>query len=80
MARCDVCGNESDRCLEIQRGDQTGVFDCFECAISSSFVPECAHCRCRILGHGVDRGSKTFCCAGCAGAASAAPASRRSVA
>ncbi|MFB3854925.1 MAG: hypothetical protein ACE148_14025 [Vicinamibacterales bacterium] len=29
-------------------------------------VPTCAHCACRIIGHGVEAGGKFYCCASCA--------------
>jgi hypothetical protein len=41
------------------------VFDSFECAIHA-LAPQCAHCQCRILGHGVEAGGKMYCCANCA--------------
>jgi hypothetical protein len=42
------------------------VFDSFECAIQA-LAPKCAHCNCRILGHGVEADGQMFCCAHCAG-------------
>ena len=41
------------------------VFDSFECAIQA-LAPRCAHCGCRIIGHGTEASGKTFCCAHCA--------------
>jgi hypothetical protein len=41
------------------------VFDSFECAIHA-FAPHCAHCDCRIIGHGLERGGAIFCCEHCA--------------
>jgi len=41
------------------------VFDSFECAIAA-VAPRCAHCRCTILGHGVEAHGRIFCCAHCA--------------
>jgi hypothetical protein len=29
-------------------------------------APECEHCGCKIVGHGVEAGGKIFCCAHCA--------------
>ncbi|KHJ72921.1 hypothetical protein QR64_09120 [Rhodococcus sp. Chr-9] len=29
-------------------------------------APQCAHCHCRILGHGVESADAVFCCAHCA--------------
>lgn len=33
MARCDVCGNDYERPMEIRQQGRTGTFDSFECAI-----------------------------------------------
>jgi hypothetical protein len=65
MARCDVCGNEYDRTMQITRGGTTGTFDSFECAIHA-LAPRCGHCGCAIVGHGVEANGETFCCAHCA--------------
>ncbi len=53
MAICDVCGNDYDKSFEIRRGPVTYTFDCFECAIHR-LAPQCAHCACRVIGHGVE--------------------------
>jgi hypothetical protein len=29
-------------------------------------TPTCEHCRCRVIGHGVEAGGRIFCCAHCA--------------
>jgi hypothetical protein len=29
-------------------------------------APACAHCGCKVIGHGVEAGGRTFCCAHCA--------------
>lgn len=65
MAVCDVCGNEYDAAIEIRKGDQSGVFDSFECAIHA-MAPACGHCGCRVIGHGIQAGDQVFCCAHCA--------------
>jgi hypothetical protein len=65
MPECEVCGNDYDKAMEITREGQTRVFDSFECAIHA-LAPECAHCGCRVIGHGVEAGGKTYCCAHCA--------------
>jgi len=65
MATCDVCGNEYDNPLRVTQGERTGVYDSFECA-AQAMAPNCAHCNCRILGHGVQVGAAIFCCADCA--------------
>ena len=65
MAICDTCGNDYDKTFMIVRGDQSGTFDSFECAIQS-MAPSCEHCGCRILGHGVEIDGTIFCGASCA--------------
>ncbi|MEE4025741.1 hypothetical protein V1Y59_21835 [Gordonia sp. PKS22-38] len=42
-----------------------GVFDSFECAIEA-LAPRCAHCGCRVIGHGVESSGTVYCCAHCA--------------
>ncbi len=69
MAVCEVCGNDYDKAFEVVTTDGTGrVFDSFECAIHA-MAPVCAHCGCRIIGHGVEGAETIFCCASCAGQA-----------
>lgn len=65
MDTCDTCGNEYDKTFVVTRGGATGTFDSFECAVHL-MAPECAHCQCRILGHGVESEGEMFCCAHCA--------------
>jgi hypothetical protein len=65
MPKCDVCGNEYDKAFQVLIAGQTHTFDSFECAVQR-LAPVCAHCNCRILGHGVEQGSQMFCCAHCA--------------
>ena len=66
MNRCEVCGNEYDRLMEIRMaGNGAHVFDCFECAVHA-LAPGCAQCGCRILGHGVEANGRLFCGAHCA--------------
>ena len=65
MARCDVCGNDYDKAFQVTAGDTTHTFDAFECAIHK-LAPECAHCGCKIVGHGVEAGGEMYCCASCA--------------
>jgi hypothetical protein len=62
---CEVCGNEYDKAFEIVASGKRHVFDSFECAIQA-LAPRCAHCGCRVIGHGVEAGGKMFCCAHCA--------------
>ena len=66
--RCDVCGNEYENCFTLSQSGETYVFDCFECAIHA-VAPTCAHCGCKIVGHGVSRDDEVFCGAHCTRAA-----------
>ena len=66
MATCDVCGNDYDKTMRIEvSGGGSGTFDSFECAIHA-LAPQCAHCDCRVIGHGVEAGGTIYCCAHCA--------------
>jgi hypothetical protein len=65
MAPCEVCGNHYDKAFTVTVDDQTHVFDSFECAIHA-LAPTCAHCQCRIVGHGIEADGEMFCCAHCA--------------
>ena len=64
-ATCEVCGNSYDKCFEVKMGGETHVFDSFECAIHA-LAPTCAHCGCRIIGHGMETADALYCCAHCA--------------
>jgi hypothetical protein len=65
MARCDTCGNDYDKSFEVRRGGASYTFDSLECA-AHALAPQCAHCHCRVLGHGIEAGIATYCCAHCA--------------
>jgi len=65
MAQCEVCGNDYQRSFEVVMEGKRHVFDSFECAIQS-LAPECEHCGCRIIGHGIEAGEAFYCCAHCA--------------
>jgi hypothetical protein len=65
MATCEVCLNEYDKACEVVVGGQHHTFDSFECAIHA-LAPVCAHCNCRIVGHGVEADGQIFCCIHCA--------------
>ena len=65
MARCDVCGNDYDKAFTVQTMQGGGTFDSFECAIHA-LAPVCAHCGCRIIGHGAEHNGIFYCCASCA--------------
>jgi hypothetical protein len=66
MAKCETCGNEYDKAFEVVVDGKSHVFDSFECAIHA-LAPTCAHCGCRIVGHGVEARGTFYCCAHCAG-------------
>ena len=65
MARCEKCGNDYAASFEVVMAGQNHVFDSFECAIAA-LAPCCAHCGCRIIGHGIEQNGKMFCCDHCA--------------
>jgi hypothetical protein len=66
MPICEVCGNDYDKSFQVLMGSEAAhTFDSFECAIHA-LAPRCAHCGCRILGHGVEAHGTYFCCAHCA--------------
>lgn len=65
MARCEACGNDYDKPIEVTVGGESHSFDSFECAIHV-LAPTCAHCGVRIVGHGVESDGTMFCCAHCA--------------
>ena len=65
MARCEVCNNEYDKAFAVVFAGESHFFDCFECAIHR-LAPSCSHCGVRILGHGMEKEGRMFCCAHCA--------------
>lgn len=65
MARCEFCGNDYSKSFEVILNGQSHVFDSFECAIEA-LAPRCGHCKCRVIGHGVEQGGEIFCCQHCA--------------
>ena len=65
MAICDTCGNHYDKSFTVTWEGGTATFDSIECA-AAKLAPECAHCGCRILGHGVETEDAIYCCAHCA--------------
>jgi hypothetical protein len=64
---CEVCGNDYDKAFAVEKDGKLHVFDSFECAIHA-LAPQCGHCGCRVIGHGVESEGTTFCCAHCASA------------
>jgi hypothetical protein len=65
MARCEVCGNSYDKSFELIMAGESHVFDSFECAIHA-VAPVCSHCKCKIVGHGMEAEGRFYCCAHCA--------------
>ena len=65
MAQCEVCGNNYDKSFEVIMGGARHTFDSFECAIHA-LAPVCAHCGCRIVGHGLEKEGTFYCCRTCA--------------
>ena len=64
MPECEVCGNDYDKAFQVVVGGQSHTYDCFECAIHA-LAPVCAHCGCRIIGHGMEADGSFYCCAYC---------------
>ena len=65
MAKCEVCDNDYDKAFTVTKDGQQHTFDSFECAIHA-LAPRCAHCECRIIGHGIEADGTFYCCANCA--------------
>lgn len=65
MTQCEVCGNDYDKSFEVTIAGQSHTFDSFECAIHA-LAPQCDHCGCRIVGHGIEANNSFYCCAHCA--------------
>ena len=66
MAKCEVCGNDYDKSFQVTTHDGSRhTFDSFECAIHQC-APSCAHCNCKVMGHGVEANGTIYCCANCA--------------
>jgi hypothetical protein len=64
MPTCEVCGNTYDKTFEVRLSGTLHIFDSFECAIHA-LAPSCAHCGCRVIGHGVELNGEVFCCSSC---------------
>jgi hypothetical protein len=65
MAKCEVCGNDYDKAFQVIMAGTSHTFDSFECAVHA-LAPVCAHCRCKVIGHGVEAHGSYYCCAHCA--------------
>ncbi len=62
QATCEVCGNDYDKAFQVMTAAGTYTFDSFECAITK-LAPACEHCKTRIIGHGLEKDGRMFCCA-----------------
>ena len=62
MATCEVCGNDYDKSFELFAAGTRHTFDSFECAIQA-MAPACEHCKCKVIGHGMEVNGRFFCCA-----------------
>jgi Rieske Fe-S protein len=65
MATCEVCGNDYYLAFQVITAGVTHTFDSFECAIHK-LAPVCAHCGCKVIGHGIEANGTFYCCAHCA--------------
>jgi len=65
MAKCDACGNDYDKTFQVVANGHTHTFDSFECAIQE-LAPSCEDCGVRIIGHGLEKNGRMFCCDHCA--------------
>ena len=65
MAKCDTCGNDYDKAFQLIAKGKTYTFDSFECAIHK-LAPSCEQCGVRIIGHGLEKDGRMFCCDHCA--------------
>jgi nitrite reductase/ring-hydroxylating ferredoxin subunit len=68
MTICHTCGNDYQKTFRVIKDGSTYEFDSFECAIHA-LAPQCEHCGCRVIGHGVQSDTDIFCSAHCASAA-----------
>jgi hypothetical protein len=65
MAKCATCGNDYDKAFTVTMNGKAHTFDSFECAIHR-LAPVCAHCGCKVIGHGAEHAGVFYCCANCA--------------
>lgn len=66
MTICAVCGNDYDKAFTVTSADgKVQAFDSLECAIHL-LAPACAHCGCKVIGHGAEHDGIFYCCARCA--------------
>jgi hypothetical protein len=62
---CESCGNLYDKAFRVVIDGVDHTFDSFECA-AHKLAPTCPCCGIRVLGHGVEKDDRIFCCAHCA--------------
>lgn len=65
MPTCEVCRNDYDKTFDVIMAGTKHTFDSFECAVHA-LAPTCAHCGCRVIGHGMEDKGTIYCCATCA--------------
>ena len=65
--QCETCGNTYDKSFQVVMDGRSHTYDSFECAVHA-LAPTCSHCGIRILGHGLEKDERLFCCAHCASA------------
>lgn len=58
------CHNDYHNSFDVIMNGINYTFDSFECAIQA-LAPICAHCTCKIIGHGVEENEIIFCCDHC---------------
>jgi hypothetical protein len=57
--------NDYDKSFQVVARSKTHTFDSFECAIHALALA-CVHCGVRIIGHGLEKSGRMFCCDHCA--------------
>jgi hypothetical protein len=63
---CEVCGNHYEKAFQVITADEeVHLFDSLECAIAR-LAPRCAHCHTAVIGHGLEREGRFYCCNHCA--------------
>jgi hypothetical protein len=66
LGHCSTCGNDYDKAFKVTTHEgMEQVFDSLECAIQA-LAPSCSRCQCRVIGHGLEKDLKFYCCAHCA--------------
>jgi hypothetical protein len=63
MSTTSASGNV--RVLQVTCEGESHTFDSFECGIHA-LAPQCDHCGCKIVGHGVEQDGTMYRCDACA--------------